>query len=74
MEIDWFEKLVGFKETSYQETKEKLKIQDNKLHSLVNGKSYEIGEFELLSLKALRERVKPYKNKKYRRQTFRSTP
>ena len=67
MEIDWFEKLVGFKETSYQETKEKLKVQDNKLHSLVNGKSYEIGEFELLSLKALRERVKPYKNKKYQR-------
>ena len=55
MEIYWFEKLLGFKEEPYNKTKKKLAIRGKKLHSLVNDKSYEVGELELKSLKELRE-------------------
>ena len=56
--MDWFEKLTGFRETSYDDTRAKLKVEGRRLHSLINGKSYGIGELELVSLQALRERVK----------------
>jgi hypothetical protein len=56
--MDWFEKLTGFRETSYNQTRAKLKVEGSRLHSLINGKSYGIGELELVSLQTLRERVK----------------
>ena len=56
--MDWFERLTGFRETAYDDTRRKLKIEGGELHSLVNGKSYGIGELELVSLASLRERVK----------------
>jgi hypothetical protein len=56
--MDWFEILTGFSETSYDDTRAKLKVEGRRLESLVNGKSYGIGELELVSLQALRERVK----------------
>jgi hypothetical protein len=56
--MDWFEKLTGFCETSYDDTKTKLEVDGSRLQSMVNGKSYGIGELELVSLQALRERVK----------------
>jgi hypothetical protein len=56
--MDWFEKLTGFRETGYAETQGKLRLEGRKLQSLINGKSYGIGELELVSLQALRERVK----------------
>ena len=56
--IDWFERLTGFRETSYGDTRAKLKVNGSRLQSLVNGKSYSIGELELVPLQALRERVK----------------
>jgi hypothetical protein len=56
--MDWFEKLTGFREADYNETRAKLKVEGRQLQSLVNGKSYGIGELELLSLQDLRERVK----------------
>jgi hypothetical protein len=56
--VDWFEKLTGFRETDYDDTRAKLSIEGSRLHSLVNGKSYEIGQLELVSLQALRQRVK----------------
>lgn len=56
--MDWFERLTGFRETSYDDTRRKLKVEGRQLHSLVNGKSYDIGELELVSLHSLRERVK----------------
>lgn len=56
--MDWFEKLTGFRETDYDDTRAKLSIEGSRLHSLVNGKSYEIGQLELVSLQALRQRVK----------------
>jgi hypothetical protein len=56
--MDWFEKLTGFRETSYADTKAKLEVENGQLRSLVNGKSYRTGELELVSLKELRNRVK----------------
>ena len=48
--MDWFERLTGFREESYEATRAKLRVESGRLHSLVNGKSYGVGEFELASL------------------------
>src|SRR5664279_4550527 len=56
--MDWFEKLTGFRETSYDDTRAKLEVDGDRLHSLINGSSYDIGELELVPLQTLRERVK----------------
>ena len=56
--MDWFEKLTGFREASYEETRAQLTVMDGRLVSRINGESYGIGELELVSLQALRERVK----------------
>ena len=55
--MDWFERLTGFREAGYNETRAKLKVEGCQLQSLINGKYYGIGELELVSLQALRERV-----------------
>jgi hypothetical protein len=56
--MDWFEALTGFRETTYDDTRAKLKVEDSRLQSLINGKSYGIGELELVPLQTLRDRVK----------------
>jgi hypothetical protein len=56
--MDWFERLTGFHETAYADTRAKLKVDGRQLQSLVNERSYGIGELELVSLQALRERVR----------------
>lgn len=56
--MDWFEKLTGFSETSYSDTLAKLKVDGNRLHSLVTGESFIVGELELVSLEDLRVRLK----------------
>jgi hypothetical protein len=56
--MDWFERLTGFRETNYDDTRAKLKVDGGRLQSLINGKSYGIGQLELVSLQTLRERVK----------------
>ena len=56
--MDWFEKLTGFRETSYDDTRAKLHVEGTQLQSLVNGKDYGIGDLELVPLQSLRERVK----------------
>jgi hypothetical protein len=55
--MDWFERLTGFRETGYHDTRAKLKVDGSRLKSVINGKDYGIGELELVSLQALRERV-----------------
>jgi hypothetical protein len=55
--MDWFERLTGLREGSYSTTRAKLKVEGRHLYSLVNGKSHGIGEFELPSLRTLRERA-----------------
>src|SRR6267142_669801 len=56
--MDWFERLTGFREKSYADTKAKLKVEEGYLRSLVNGKRYRVGELELVSVQTLRERVR----------------
>src|SRR6266403_4988800 len=56
--MGWFEKLTGIGETSYDDTRAKLRVDGRQLRSLINGKTYGIGELELVSLQTLRERVK----------------
>jgi hypothetical protein len=56
--MDWFERLTGFRETDYDDTRAKLRIEGSRLQSQINGKSYAVGELELVSLQALRERAK----------------
>ncbi|MBN8965688.1 MAG: hypothetical protein J0H89_09975 [Rhizobiales bacterium] len=56
--MDWFEKLTGFRETDYEGTLAKLSVDGDRLQSLVNGKSYGIGDLELVPLQALRDRTK----------------
>jgi hypothetical protein len=55
--MDWFEKLFGFKEQGYEETRRNLAVDGDRLRSNVNGKSYRIGRLELVSLAELRARV-----------------
>ena len=55
--MHWFERLTGFREGAYRETEAKLAVDGRQLRSLVNGKSYGIGDFELVSLQTLRERA-----------------
>lgn len=55
--MDWFERITGFRETNYVTTRQQLKVENGKLQSKVNGKEYDIGELELISLQSLRERI-----------------
>jgi hypothetical protein len=56
--MDWFERLTGFREGPYDETRSKLKVDGDRLSSLVNGASRGVGAFEMASLRTLRERAK----------------
>jgi hypothetical protein len=56
--VDWFERITGFREVGYEDTRAKLLVEGNRLRSLINEKSYHIGELELVSLRALRERAR----------------
>jgi hypothetical protein len=55
--MDWFERLTGFRETDYDDTRRRLAVDESRLWSRVNGRSYTTGELELVSLQTLRERV-----------------
>jgi hypothetical protein len=55
--MDWFEKLTGFREIDYDETRARLTVEGKRLRSLVNDRDYCIGELELVSLESLRGRV-----------------
>ncbi|MBK6593633.1 MAG: hypothetical protein IPG23_13300 [Burkholderiales bacterium] len=55
--MDWFERLTGFRETEYNDTRSKLEVEGAKLRSKVTGRSYGIGTLELVSLQTLRDRV-----------------
>jgi hypothetical protein len=54
--MDWFEQLTGFKEEDYATTQSRLAVDERRLRSLANGKSFAVGEFELVTLQCLRER------------------
>lgn len=56
--MDWFERLTGFREMGYADTRSQLEIFNSQLRSRVNGQNYGIGELELVSLQQLRDRVR----------------
>jgi hypothetical protein len=56
--MDWFGQLTGFRETGYDHTRAKLQVEGRRLQFRVNGKSYGVGDLELVSLRALRDRAK----------------
>jgi hypothetical protein len=56
--MDWFERLTGFKERSYEETRRNLDVDGDRLRSKVDGRSYGIGTLETPSLAELRARAK----------------
>jgi len=55
--MDFFERLTGFPERSYAQTRDRLEVIGKTLRSVVNGAEYGIGEFELVPLRVLRDRV-----------------
>ena len=55
--MDWFERITGFRESSYSDTRAKLTVEGQMLRSLVNGRSYCAGELKLVSLADLRQRL-----------------
>lgn len=57
--MSWFEDLTGFRETDYASTRAQLRVEGCRLHSLVNGRSWQIGRLETPSLAELRERAAP---------------
>ncbi|WP_035982885.1 hypothetical protein, partial [Bradyrhizobium sp. STM 3843] len=56
--MDWFERLTGFPESDYSSTKARLAVENGRLTSRVNGKSYRTGHLELAALSGLRNRIK----------------
>lgn len=56
--MDWFERITGFREADYADTHAKLVVEGGRLRSLINGKSYRIGDLELVPLQVLRERAR----------------
>lgn len=55
--MTWFEKLTGFPERDYAQTRRDLAVDGAVLRSRVNGAAYQIGALELVSLAELRARA-----------------
>jgi hypothetical protein len=58
-EMDWFEKLTGFRESDYGVTRSRLEVSGGRLRSKANEQTYGIGNLETPSLKELRQRAQP---------------
>ncbi|MEO1628811.1 MAG: hypothetical protein AAFV25_26920 [Bacteroidota bacterium] len=56
----WFEKLMGFAETSPEQVQQNIRLDGPRMTSLVNGKTYRHGQLEIASLSALREQTKAH--------------
>ncbi|MEM7759291.1 MAG: hypothetical protein AAF298_14370 [Cyanobacteria bacterium P01_A01_bin.40] len=56
--MDWFEKLTGFPEESPRQVRNNLVIEEQKVRSLVNGKTWVTGRLETPSLGELRQRIR----------------
>ncbi len=50
----WFRTLTGFEECDYADTQSRLRVAGDRLNRLVNGSSWDIGQFETPSLDVLR--------------------
>ena len=56
--MSWFERVTGFRETGYAETRDRLRVKDGRLMSEAGGPGHAVGELELVSLDALRARAR----------------
>jgi hypothetical protein len=54
---DWFHRLMGFREESYDVTRERLRVEGDELVSTVNDKRYGIGSLSMPTLAELRSRI-----------------
>jgi hypothetical protein len=55
--MDWFERITGFPEDSYKETRARLRVENARLLNERDGTSHAVGELELPSLGELRART-----------------
>lgn len=55
--MDWFTRITGIKESSYENTRAQLEVDGDILRSKTTGKTYGIGAFELVPLANLREQI-----------------
>jgi hypothetical protein len=55
--MDWFERITGFKESGYDETRDRLSIVDGRLHSSGSSRTWGVGRLETPSLAGLRQRT-----------------
>lgn len=55
--MDWFERITGFEEGSYDETRAALSVVDGKLRSAHGGRACLVGELQTPSLAELRQRA-----------------
>ena len=54
--MSWFERLTGLPAPGYAQTEARFEVHGKRLHSLVNGRSWQIGSLATPSLAALRVR------------------
>lgn len=54
MAVTWFEKLFGFAETSYDDTRAQLTVEGETLRSHANGRTFGVGRFSTPTLATLR--------------------
>lgn len=57
MDEKWFERLVGFREHSYLQSRVRLQVAENWLRSKINYQSYYVGHLETPTLGELRSRA-----------------
>ena len=55
--MDWFERLTGFQEGPYEETKDRLSVIDGRLQSQATDRSYAVGKLTMPSVAELRKRA-----------------
>lgn len=54
---DWFERLTGFREEGYEDTRGRLRVEGDELVSMVNDERYGIGSLTMPTLAKLRVQV-----------------
>lgn len=55
--MDWFERITGFPETGYAETRSHLAVEGETLRSRVTGRRFAVGRLDVVSVQTLRARV-----------------
>lgn len=61
--MDWFERITGFRETSYERTQEKLREEGGYLYSSASARRYSIGTLETPTLQDLRARMPAHRSR-----------